>query len=165
VSLAGPLFGLLAAIPFFGLYFATGEEIWAKGAAFIGFINLLNLAPIPPLDGSKAIGPVLARFNPQLERLGMLLAAAAAIVFGVMEGYFFLAIFVGIAVLGYLKRGLWRPAALKMTWREAGGGFVLYLMAVILCGGTMLYADFLFHGSYLQPTALSVADAGGVPRS
>ena len=160
VSLSGPLFGLLASIPFFALYFATGQEVWAKGAAFIGFINLLNLAPIPPLDGSKALGPVLARVNPQLERVGMLLAGAAAIVFGILEGYFFLAVFVGIAVLGYLKRGAWRPEAQPMTWREAGGGLVLYVMALILCAGVMYYANHLFGGAYLEHTGIPIPGTG-----
>lgn len=156
VSLSGPLFGLLASIPFFALYFVTDQQIWAKGAAFIGFINLLNLAPIPPLDGSKALGPVLARVNPQFEKLAMLLAGAAAIVFGLLEGYFFLAIFVGIAVLGYLKRGSWRPEAQPMTWREAGGGLALYVMALILCAGVLLYADHLFGGAYLEHTGIPI---------
>src|SRR5690606_32488549 len=56
VSLAGPAFGLLAALPFLGLHLATGEGVWLQGVWFVGVINLLNLAPAPPLDGSRAVG-------------------------------------------------------------------------------------------------------------
>ena len=72
VSLAGPAFGLVAAIPFFAVWAVTGDPVWLQGAWFVALINLLNLAPAPPLDGSKALGPVLARIHPLLEKAALL---------------------------------------------------------------------------------------------
>ena len=43
-----------------GLYIATGQGEWLVGVLAIAILNLVNLAPAPPLDGSKALGPVLA---------------------------------------------------------------------------------------------------------
>ncbi|WP_262422790.1 metalloprotease [Brevundimonas denitrificans] len=72
VSLAGPAFGLIAAIPFFAVWAVTGDPVWLQGAWFVALINLLNLAPAPPLDGSRALGPVLARVHPLLEKAALL---------------------------------------------------------------------------------------------
>ena len=68
IALAGPAFGLLATLPFFALAAWTGDAAWKQGAFVVAAINLLNLAPAPPLDGSKALGPLLARVHPMLER-------------------------------------------------------------------------------------------------
>ncbi|KAK0331834.1 hypothetical protein LTR94_027339, partial [Friedmanniomyces endolithicus] len=43
VSLAGPSFGLLAMIPFVGVWAATGQGDWLAGAFFIAMLNLVNL--------------------------------------------------------------------------------------------------------------------------
>ena len=51
MSLAGPVFGLLAAVPFFGAWGLTGQTEWLVGAFAIAMVNLINLAPAPPLDG------------------------------------------------------------------------------------------------------------------
>src|SRR5579862_9802673 len=53
IALAGPMFGLLAMAPFFVAYAVTGAGFWLGGALFVASINLLNLAPVAPLDGSK----------------------------------------------------------------------------------------------------------------
>ena len=66
VSLAGPAFGLLAMIPFVGVWMVLGQGEWLMGAFFIAMLNLVNLVPAPPLDGSKALGPVLTRVHPRL---------------------------------------------------------------------------------------------------
>jgi len=69
ISLVGPLtnivFGVLLAIPFFFLTaagFLERPEFWG-GVAFLGFLQitagLLNLAPIPGVDGGNAYRPYL----------------------------------------------------------------------------------------------------------
>jgi Zn-dependent protease len=72
VALAGPLSNLLMIIGWalcakLGLFLMTKQFLWAKAIAYMGFaginINLilllLNLIPIPPLDGSRVLYSLL----------------------------------------------------------------------------------------------------------
>jgi Zn-dependent protease len=55
VGLAGPILGSLATLVPLGIWLATGEEFW-QALAYVGFfINLLNLLPVLPLDGGRAM--------------------------------------------------------------------------------------------------------------
>lgn len=133
VSLAGPAFGLLAALPFLGLHLATGEAVWLEGVWFVALINLFNLAPAPPLDGSRALGPVLARIHPLLEKAALIAVGIGVVAWGVMGGMYILAVFIGLSVIGHLKRGAWRPNVAPLAWREAGASLLLYLATAALC--------------------------------
>lgn len=133
VSLAGPAFGLLAMIPFVGLWAATGGSAWLFGAFFIAMINLLNLVPAPPLDGSKALGPVLARVHPMLEKAALIAIGVAVVWWGLTTGRFILAAFLAIAVIGHLKRGAWRPDEGPLSWGEAGKSLAIYLLTGVVC--------------------------------
>ena len=135
VSLAGPAFGLLAVLPAVGLWFATGDSDWMLGAFFIAMINLVNLAPAPPLDGSKALGPVLARIDPMVEKTALIGMGALAVWWGVSTGRYILAVFLAIAVIGSLRRGAWRPRERVLSWGEAGKSLVLFLLTGALCAG------------------------------
>jgi Zn-dependent protease len=53
VGLAGPLWGLGAALAALGIYELTGVPIWAAIARVGAWINLFNLIPIIPLDGGR----------------------------------------------------------------------------------------------------------------
>ncbi len=138
VSLAGPAFGLLALIPVVGLWIATGDDAWMLGAFFIAMINLVNLAPAPPLDGSKALGPVLARIDPMVEKAALIAIGALAVWWGVSTGRYILAVFLAIAVLGSLRRGAWRPGEKKLTWPEAGKSLALFLLTAAVCGAAAI---------------------------
>jgi len=68
ISLSGPLlnvvFTIVTAVPFaFGLAGASHETFWA-GLAFLAFLQLtasvLNLAPVPGVDGGNALRPWLS---------------------------------------------------------------------------------------------------------
>jgi len=53
IGLAGPIYGLGAALVSLALYFLTGYKMWAVIANLGGFINLFNLIPIWQLDGAR----------------------------------------------------------------------------------------------------------------
>ncbi|MDP3401535.1 MAG: peptidase M50 [Brevundimonas sp.] len=156
VSLAGPAFGLLAAIPLFAGFIITGQGEWLLGAAIIALINLVNLAPAPPLDGSKALGPVLARIHPNVERGAMVLVGALVVIWGLTTGRFILAAFLAIALIGHLRRGAWRPEGRPLTGREAGQSVGLFLAAAVACAGVGTAALMPLAGGSL-PGALAVA--------
>jgi Zn-dependent protease len=54
VGLAGPVWGLGAALFCAGVYGLTHAPIWAALAKIGGFINLFNLMPFWQLDGGRA---------------------------------------------------------------------------------------------------------------
>lgn len=133
VSLAGPAFGLLAMIPFVAAWMVTGGGAWLFGAFFIAMINLVNLVPAPPLDGSKALGPVLARVHPMLEKAALIGVGVAVVWWGVTTGRWILAAFLAIAILGHLRRGGWRPDERPLNTPEAGKSLALYLLTTAAC--------------------------------
>jgi len=55
IGLAGPVWGLGAAIGALALYGATDAKIWLAIAQLTGFMNLFNLIPIWQLDGSRGL--------------------------------------------------------------------------------------------------------------
>ncbi|MBU1385910.1 MAG: peptidase M50 [Alphaproteobacteria bacterium] len=156
VSLAGPAFGLLAAIPLFAGFVVTGQAAWLLGAAVIAALNLINLAPAPPLDGSKALGPVLARVHPMLERVAMIAIGALVVWWGVMTGRWPLAIFLAIALIGHLKRGAWRPDGRPLTIREAVSSVGLFIATAAACAAVGIAALMPLGGGSL-PVALDIA--------
>jgi len=156
VSLAGPGFGLLAAIPFFGLFIATGQGVWLLGAAVIALINLVNLAPAPPLDGSRALGPVLARIHPNVERGAMVMVGALVVFWGLTTGRFILAAFLALALIGHLRRGAWRPEGRPLTGRESAQSVGLFVAAAVACVGVGVAALMPLAGGSL-PGALNMA--------
>jgi Zn-dependent protease len=58
VSLAGPAAGLLATFVAAGLFWHTGNPLWAALAHTGAWLNLLNLIPVWILDGAGAIQPL-----------------------------------------------------------------------------------------------------------
>jgi len=62
IGLAGPVWGLGAALTAFGVYALTGGRIWLAIAQLTGFVNLFNLVPVWQLDGSRGLH-VLARWE------------------------------------------------------------------------------------------------------
>ena len=156
VSLAGPAFGLLAAIPFFAGFIVTGHGMWLLGAAVIAAVNLINLAPAPPLDGSKALGPVLARIHPTLERVAMIAVGGLVVWWGLMSGRWILAAFLAIALIGHLKRGAWRPDGRPLSGRESLFSVGLFVATAAACAGVGLAALMPLGGGSL-PVALEIA--------
>ena len=53
IGLAGPVWGLGAAVASLGVYAVTDKPIWLAIAHLTGFLNLFNLIPVWQLDGSR----------------------------------------------------------------------------------------------------------------
>ncbi|WOB78440.1 metalloprotease [Brevundimonas nasdae] len=140
VSLAGPAFGLLAMIPFVGVWMALGQGEWLMGAFFIAMLNRVNLVPALPLDGSKALGPVLTRVHPRLEQIVLLVIGVAVVWWGLTTGRFILAAFLALSVFSHLKRGVWRAAWGTLSWSEAGKSLALYLLTLAMCAAAAVGA-------------------------
>ncbi len=54
IGLAGPVYGLVAAVASLGLWYATGRPVLAVVAGLGAWINLFNLLPVWTLDGGRA---------------------------------------------------------------------------------------------------------------
>lgn len=77
VGLAGPILGTLGTLIPLAIWLATGSDLW-RALAYVGFfINLINLLPVLPLDGGRA----MAVLGPKVWIAGILVAVAAAVVF------------------------------------------------------------------------------------
>jgi Zn-dependent protease len=137
IALAGPMAGLTATLPFFVAAAVTHDPRWAGGAFFIAILNLLNLAPAPPLDGSKALGPALAWVHPWLERAALVLIGGAAVLWALNRGSFLFAAFVGIASLAALRGRMQRPPAERLTTGQWLAAIGLWLAALALCAGVL----------------------------
>ncbi|MDB4969952.1 MAG: peptidase [Myxococcales bacterium] len=73
VGLAGPIWGLGAALAAFAVGLAGGGAIWTAIAQAAGLLNLFNLMPLGPLDGGRAFN---ALSRPQRYLMSMALIAA-----------------------------------------------------------------------------------------
>lgn len=74
IGLAGPVWGLGAAIAALIVYAATRIPIWLAIAELTGFINLFNLVPVWQLDGSRGFHALS-----KVERLIVVAAIGAAL--------------------------------------------------------------------------------------
>lgn len=84
VSLAGPLAGFLGAAVCAGLWYKTGNGVWAALASASAWLNVLNLIPVWVLDGGQA-----ANALSKTERF-VLLASCLALWAITSNGLFFL---------------------------------------------------------------------------
>jgi Zn-dependent protease len=71
VGIGGPIFGTLGALLCLGIFFATGSPLYLALSYSGFFLNLFNLAPIPPLDGGRIVGAI----SPWLWIAGVVLLA------------------------------------------------------------------------------------------
>src|SRR5690606_33487798 len=139
----------------FAGFVITGQGAWLLGAAVIAALNLINLAPAPPLDGSRALGPVLARIHPMLERVAMLAIGALIVWWGFMTGRWILAAFLAIALIGHLKRGAWRPDGRRLTIRESAFSVGLFVATAAACAAVGIAALMPLGGGSL-PVAIDI---------
>jgi Zn-dependent protease len=140
IALAGPAFGLVAALPFWGLAELTGQRGWLAGAFYVGALNLINLAPAAPLDGAKAFGPVLARIHPQLERAALVIIAILALAWAISRGSLLFAAVIAFGALRAFMAGGLRPAARPLSLTEWLASVALYALVIAACAAVTLAA-------------------------
>jgi Zn-dependent protease len=77
VGLAGPILGTIGTLIPLAIYLATDSDLW-RALAYVGFfINLINLLPVLPLDGGRA----MAVLGPKVWIAGILITVAATVFF------------------------------------------------------------------------------------
>lgn len=77
VGLAGPILGTVGTLIPLAIWLATGNGLW-RAIAYVGFfINLINLLPVLPLDGGRA----MAVLGPKVWIAGILITVAATVIF------------------------------------------------------------------------------------
>ena len=122
IALAGPLFGLGAAVACLGLFAATHQQFYLALAHTGAFINLLNLIPVLGLDGAQAT-LALSR----LQR-GLLLVSS-------------------IVLFALMKEGIFLFLAAGMAWRmftrdepaEGSSRTMVYYLLLLFSLGAFLF--------------------------
>jgi Zn-dependent protease len=132
ISLAGPMYGLVAAIACYGLFIGTHLPIFLVLVYVGGWINFLNLLPVLGLDGAQA-----AFALSKLQR--GLIAATCAVLFAltITDGDLF----------GQTTQWIFLIVGLGMTWRcfthdepeKPSTKTFLYFQALILVLGVIVY--------------------------
>jgi Zn-dependent protease len=122
IGLAGPVWGLAAAMLAYAAYLATGAEVWAAVAKVGAWINLFNLTPVWQLDGGRAFHALSRRQR------------------GMAAGVILLALVVTHAHMLFLPLGfaayqLFRPAPAE---HDEGAFWTYALLVLALAGMEML---------------------------
>jgi Zn-dependent protease len=120
IGLAGPVWGLGAALAALTGYWLTRAPIWLAIAQLTGFINLFNLIPVWQLDGSRGLH-VLAR----QERWALVAVMVVALA---LTGQRLLLVVAGVAVWRALQRDA-GPGNARVLATFAGLVLALSLLA------------------------------------
>ena len=122
IALAGPLFGLAAALACFGLYRSTHQAVFLALTYAGAWVNLLNMIPVLGLDGAQA--------TYALNRLQRgLILAACFLLFAVMHEGVFLFLAAGM---------VWRMFTRDTPEEQSVGTLAAYL-ALLFALGAVLY--------------------------
>ncbi len=122
IALAGPMFGLAAALACLGLFAWTHQQVFLALAHTGAFINLLNLIPVLGLDGAQATFALT-----KLQR-GLLLVST-------------------IVLFALMREGIFLFLAAGMTWRmfthdeptEGASRTMVYYLLLLFFLGAFLF--------------------------
>lgn len=123
IALAGPLWGLGAAVACVGIFLKTGNPLFEALAYTGAWVNLINLIPILGLDGAQA--------TYALNRLGRgLILASCVVLFALMREGVFLFIGAGMA---------WRMFTNDAPEENSAGTLAYYLLLLISLGAFLFF--------------------------
>jgi Zn-dependent protease/cbb3-type cytochrome oxidase subunit 3 len=143
--LAGPFAGLLTALAALGLFHLMDDDWFAGVAMIAAIINLVNLVPIPVLDGGQVMMALLRRYLPHATihwiGIGLLMVGAAA--FAWVGSTLML---VALALMAALQAAFPTPANQNtrepLSHASAVAGFLLLAaLAAALLGTAWLIAN------------------------
>ena len=143
VALAGPIVGALGALACVPLYLATDQEFF-KALAFFGFfLNLINLIPVPPLDGGNAAAAMSPRM--WFVGLGVVLLAVFIIPNPILILIAIVAVFMTYKRWKTRHEGVAGNAAyyseVKPSHRLAVGVVYIALIAALAIGMDLTFVD------------------------
>lgn len=122
VAFAGPAFGGIFGVIFYGIFLYTNNSFTYYLALTSFFLNLLNLLPISILDGGQMINALDFRgFQLWLTFLGLKIAIDYSSIF-----------FIVLASIGIILHFIPKEETTPMTKDERVGYLALYLFAVVV---------------------------------
>src|SRR5206468_4452862 len=111
VGLAGPLWGLGAALAVYAVYRVTNVEVWGAIAHFGAWVNLFNLLPVWQLDGARGFRALTRR------QRWIAVAVIAVMWFATAEG---LLVLLGVAAAAAVEIGRASCRGRGEGWGVAG---------------------------------------------
>jgi Zn-dependent protease len=155
VCLMGPGFSLIPTFAFLIGYLATGNSTLFTATAMSAFVNLLNLAPILPLDGGRVIRAVLTALSRKLA----LIISCVGVPFGLL-GAWWLNDYVFGALVLIVAMGLWG----SVSKGDAAGNQMVPMSrfsAAILLAGFIVTAAGHGYAGYSAYSAYQKAASAG----
>ena len=139
VGLAGPILGTAATLIPLVIWLATGSDLW-RALAYVGFfINLINLLPVLPLDGGRA----MAVLGPYVWIAGLLIAVAATFFLLGPFMLLFILIFGGTELYNRFKNRHSKESrnfhSVSTRTKVAVAGIYLTLAALLVVGAIETY--------------------------
>jgi Zn-dependent protease len=127
IALAGPATGLGLAAVCLAIANVTGDSFWYACADVSAFLNLLNMMPVLPFDGGRAIGAVW----PPLWIGGIALFIAAAIFMHIPMFFILILALMGLPAMIPALRGIPDPRAATMSSAARARVGVLYVATAL----------------------------------
>ena len=149
ISLAGPLYGLGAALGFMALAWPMHSLLLIVLANVTAWLNLLNLVPVWGLDGAKAVYALSRMQRGLIAALSLLLFGLTASIsngdlFSPLSPVQWVFAFVGVGML-------WRTFSADDAPEQPHTGTMIYFMALIVVLGFVLL---ITHGQVAQISAM-----------
>jgi Zn-dependent protease len=158
--LAGPFAGLLTALGALALFHATANDWFAAVAVMAAIINLLNLVPIPILDGGQVMFALLRRYVPHnvLHWIGIMLMFAGAALAAWLGSTMMMVLF---GLLAVAQSAYPTPASVNTRLPLSNGGVVAgALMLVALAAALAWVAWLVMTGDAYPSNPLSDLNGG-----